>query len=172
MSYESKNQFYAEIARMSALLLSSILAMLVFMLIVGVQNPATNIKPLLSAALISLGASLIICVFGNIFAERTAANTISPKKSGVKDLKSRSDKMSKRLGIFRLFQQGVFIVSIVSTVLLALAVTQFLYKPVPSPSPSPPSGASSQQQAPGESAEDHAGEGSAPQQAQPASPTP
>lgn len=166
MRSESKNPFYIEIARISAILLASVLAMMVFMLIVGVQSPATNIKPLLFATLISLGATLVVCVVGNILEERMDSYPPGIKKANTKDLRTRSDKAAKRLVAYRLFQQAVFVISIISTVLLALAIIQFLYKPAPSPAASQqPSGSASGQQA--ESPEDHAKEGSASPQNQP-----
>lgn len=170
MPNESKNQFYIEIVRVSAILLSAILAMMTFMLIVGVQNPDKNIKTLMYGTFISLGVSLIVGVAGNVLSERAATHMVGPGRTKAKGLKSRSERMAKLLPVFRLLQQAVFVISIVFVVLLALAVVQFLYKPVPSPSSSQQPGASSQQPSAGESAEEHAQEGSA--QQQPASPAP
>ena len=155
----NKNDVYTELARMSAMLLAALFALMAFLLVVGVQNPKNNVETLLYVVTGSLGFNLVLFVAGNLLAERSQRLLELSREKGAKEtLKPQAGKFSNLLGKFRIFQQLAFVLSIVAVVWLAVALTQFFFKPAP-PAPQP-SGASSQQQAPGESAEEHAKEGS------------
>ena len=164
MASTNKTDIYTDLARMSAMLLAALFALMAFLLVVGVQNPKNSIETLLYVVMGSLGLNLVLFVAGNLLAERSQRLFELSREKGAKEtLKPKVSKFSNLFSKFRVVQQLVFVVSIVAVVWLAVALTHFLFKPAP-PAPQP-SGASSQQQAPAESAEDHAKE-SAPQPTQ------
>lgn len=157
-----QNAHSRDLARISSILLASLIALMTFLLIVGVQSRVEGFTTELYIAIVLLGLSLILFALGHIVA---GINAGTPHK------------------VIRGLQQLVFIGSIVSVVWFVISYAQLVVKP-PTAQPqgagteqsqpqSPPSaqqgGASGAgAPAPGESAEQHAKEAQQPGQAAPA----
>lgn len=137
MQNEPRTSFNLEIVRASATLLAALLALMAFMLVVGVQNPQNDIKNLLSASLVLLGFNLVLAVAVNLALERSmrsihaALQTAKPKKINT-ELQPSSQRGVNGL---RVFQQAMFAASIIAVVWLALGVVQFFYTPLPTAPP-------------------------------------
>jgi hypothetical protein len=108
--------YYANIARISALLLVALLAMTTFLLTAGLQHPKPFFTIFFYLALGSLGLNLILYAVGMLLAGDQPGNV--------------------KLAPLRYVQQGVFILSIVGLVGFAVATSMLFFGPISSGSSS------------------------------------
>jgi hypothetical protein len=117
--YVGGDHFYSEIARLVSTLFVGVLALMTFMLTVGVQRPKGLFAPALYAAIIFLPLNLLAFVFGQLFADMAKqAKFGSEKKLTV---------ARKRLRVMRFMQMLLFILAVLSAAFLAYAASQFFF---------------------------------------------
>lgn len=159
--------YYENQARITSTLLAALLALLTFLLVVGLQESIKDFSGPLYVAIVTLGASLVLYALGYIAREY---QFVTLKKAGNN---KASDKQKNRTVLayrlltgMRVLQQLVFIASIGAVVWFAISYAKLFLNPEPVQQQTAPT--SSQQQgaptsnasepAPGESPEEHAKE--------------
>lgn len=110
-----------EIARISSTLLVALIALVTFLLVVGVQNSIQGFTTELYTALILLGTGLVIYAVANVIREAAIMGGAIAFKG---------------LNILRSLQQLVFIGSILAVVWFVISYAQLFIKP-PTPPPAP-----------------------------------
>jgi hypothetical protein len=128
---------YSDMAKMSAGLLIGVLALMVFLLSVGLQHPKPLLRSFLYVALASLGLSLLfyqlgVLVEGSFLAKGHAAHkALDHKDSSEKVAKSR-----RTLGATRVVQQLIFAIAIIATVGFAIEASQLFFVTAAAPAQS------------------------------------
>lgn len=163
-------QYFDNLARITSTLLAAILALLTFLLVVGVQNSIKGFSVQMYAAIATLGAGLILYAVGYMIREFYYAMLARSSDQETAKQKKTKILVAKLLRGTRILQQLVFIASMGAVVWFAIIYAQLFLNPKPVAGPQP---TSSQQGAPspsgsgpaaGETAEQHAKES---QQTQP-----
>ena len=155
---EHGHAYYDNLARISAMLFAGLLALLTFLLVVGVQNQIKGFSGPLYATFGILGASLILYAISHMTKD---AHSYLSKKSGEKK-QALARILQKSTIAARALQQLVFIASIAVAVWFVVTYSQLILDPKPAQQPltsqqsAPPSGGSAP--AAGETAEQHAEE--------------
>lgn len=163
---ERSASYFRDLARISSTLLAALIALMTFLLIVGVQSRVTGFTTELYTAIILLGASLVLFAVANIV---KGIGAVVPLK------------------VIRGLQQLVFIAGVVATVWFVISYAQLVVNP-PTTQPGaqqegasqaqPEAGQPAAQQggaggpAPGETAEQHAAESAKQPPGQAAQPQP
>lgn len=111
---EQSVAYYRELARISSTLLAALIALMTFLLVVGVQNSIKGFTTELYTAIVLLGIVLVLYTVGNVVREAAA-------KGRVKALKS--------LSIVRGLQQLLFVGSIIAVVWFAISYGQLALNP-------------------------------------------
>lgn len=111
---ERSAAYSRELARISSTLLAALVALVTFLLVVGVQNSVRGYTTELYTAIILLGISLVIYAAVNIVRETAI-------KGGA--------KVTKFLIIMRGLQQLVFVGSIIAVVWFVVSYAQLVIKP-------------------------------------------
>ncbi|MBW4061148.1 hypothetical protein HJC99_01060 [Candidatus Saccharibacteria bacterium] len=109
---------YSDMAKISAGLFIGVLALMVFLLSVGLQHPKPLIRDFLYIALVALGLNLLFYQLGQIM----EAAAIAKSKTSADGAKARHT-----LGGVRIVQQLIFAVAIVATVGFAIAASQLFF---------------------------------------------
>ena len=158
--------YYENLARITATLLAAILALLTFLLVVGVQNSIKGFSGPLYTALIVLGASLVLYVVGYIVREFYYATRakFGDSEETTKQLRKKA-LAAKLLKGTHILQQLVFIASIGAVVWFAISYAELFLNPKPVQPPvssqqGAPAPSGTQGPGPGETPEDHAKESS------------
>lgn len=125
----------SDLARISATLLASLVALVTFLLVVGIQSRINGFTTELYTALILLGAGMILYVACNVLRELALRG---------------GDLASKLSSATRMLQQLVFAGSIVAVVWFVISYTQMIVKPPAPPEPQQSGQPSTQQQPSGE----------------------
>lgn len=155
--------YYDNLARITALLLAALIALLTFLLVVGAQNQVKGFSGLLYVTMSILGTSLVLYVVGYAVdgAHRTTLKRITGNKENSKARKMEH-LLAKSSMILSGLQQIVFVTSIAAVVWFAISYTQLILNPKPvqqSPtSQQSQPGSSSAAPPSGETAEQHAAE--------------
>ena len=119
---------YADMAKIAAGLLVGVLALMVFLLSVGLQHPKPLLRSFLYASLIALGLNLLFYQLGVMLEARHAA-----KAHAVKDAvdeaaaKTVAGSARRTLGAVRIVQQLLFALAIVATVGFAIEASQLFF---------------------------------------------
>ena len=113
------DHFYSEIARIVSTLFVGVLALMTFMLTVGVQRPKGLFAPSLYAAIVTLSLNLLAFVFGQLFVDMAKQAKYGPAKKLV--------AARKRLRMMRFLQMLLFILAVLSVAFLAYAASQFFF---------------------------------------------
>ena len=116
---------YGEMARIVTTLFVGVLALMTFLLTIGVQRPHGQFQMALYTSVVILPLNLLIYMFGHLFAMQV-------KEDG-------AESGRKRLRMVRYAQQLLFVLAILSVAWLAYAVAQFFFA-----LPANPMGAQSQ----------------------------
>lgn len=117
-----------ELARISSTLLAALIALLTFLLVIGVQNSIKGFTTELYTAIILLGIGLILYALCNVAREAAARGGTGAVKI---------------LSVTRGLQQLLFVGSIVAVVWFVVSYAQLVLKP-PTPQPQPESSQSQQ----------------------------
>jgi hypothetical protein len=126
------HNFYSELIRINSWLFVGLLALMTFLLSVGLQRPKVNFSSFLYAAIITLGLNFILYVLGQLAHERYASRSLlveDPKLKGddVKKANAKRDQAFMMLRVTRVVQQVVFVVGIVAIVGLAIVAAQLFF---------------------------------------------
>jgi len=130
---ERTSSLAGETARMATILLSSLVALITFLLVVGVQNTINGFKTELYAAVILLGLCLIIYAVGATVRETA--------------LRGRP-KAIYALKMLREMQQLVFVGSVIALIWFVLSYVQLVIPPPAAPQSSVESQPQTNQQSP------------------------
>lgn len=124
---------YADMAKISAGLLVGVLALMVFLLSVGLQHPKPMIRSFLYLSFAALGLNLIFYQIGCLVEAKAAAKQAAVKDAVDADAaKAEAAKSRRSLGAVRVIQQIIFTLAIVGTVGFALAASQLFFVSVQS----------------------------------------
>ena len=109
-----------ELARISATLLAALIALMTFLLIVGVQSRIQGFTIELYTALILLGIGMVLYAVG----------------SALRELALKGGKMAIKLfSAVRMLQQLVFVGSVVAVIWFVISYAQLIVKPLATPEP-------------------------------------
>lgn len=119
MLEHSAGHHYSDMAKMSAGLLVGVLALMTFLLSVGLQHPKPMIRSFLYASFIALGLTLLVYQLGCLLEARAAAKAHGAAAEVTSSRRS--------LAMVRVLQQFVFAVAIIATVGFAIAASQLFF---------------------------------------------
>lgn len=128
--------YYSELNRVIAILFAGILALMTFLLTVGVQRPHQGFSWALYSAIIVLSLNLIAFMAGHMFhGEYVAAAVAADGGAEVKDddedgkkaLDAKRVAALKRLKMVRLVQQALFIVGVACVAWFAISAAHFFF---------------------------------------------
>ena len=112
----SSSHHYTDMAKITAGLFVGVLALMVFLLSVGLQHPKPMIRGFLYTAFVSLGLSLLAYQIGVMVESRATA-------------KGADASGAKSLAAVRMIQQLIFAVAVISTVGFAIVASQLFFVP-------------------------------------------
>ena len=110
---------YADMAKITAGMLVGVLALMTFLLSVGLQHPKPLIRNFLYVSYATLGLSLLLYQVGVLFESRVS------KKHAATDGKVAESR--RQLGVVRVLQQLVFAAAVISTIGFAIAASQLFF---------------------------------------------
>jgi multisubunit Na+/H+ antiporter MnhC subunit len=110
----SPSHHYSDMAKITAGLLVGVLALMTFLLSVGLQHPKPMIRNFLYVSFVALGVSLIFYQIGTFFEARAMAKGSKPSTR-------------RQLGVVRVLQHVVFATAIVATIGFALSASQLFF---------------------------------------------
>ncbi len=124
-------RYYAQLAQITTWLLIGVLALMTFLLTVGLQHPQTNISVFLYASIISLALNLIIHVIAQAFEFQKLSLIRQLESNKDKEKTEQLTKSKKRAKAtakgFRIAQQVVFVISVIAVAGLAISAAQFFF---------------------------------------------
>ncbi|HEY6736995.1 MAG TPA: hypothetical protein VI322_04750 [Candidatus Saccharimonadia bacterium] len=110
---ESKLEYYTDLNRTTVFLFVSLIALMALLLTTGYQKPHNGQAAFMYGAIISLGTNIFVYPLSRYlqlqFSDRTGS-------------------VGRWINILRLAQLGLFAISIICLIGLALSVTQFFFK--------------------------------------------
>lgn len=104
---------YGEMARIVTALFVGVLALMTFMLTIGVQRPHGQFQMALYTTVVLLPLNLLVYVFGQLF-------DMQVKEAG-------SESAAKRLRLVRYAQQLLFVLALLAVAWLTFTVAQFFF---------------------------------------------
>lgn len=120
-----------ELARISATLLAALIALMTFLLIVGVQSRVQGFTTELYTSLVLLGIGIILYAVG----------------SALRELAMKGGKRAVKLfSAARMLQQLVFVGSVVAVIWFVISYAQLIVKPPAAPQPQPQTSQPAEQQ--------------------------
>src|SRR6185312_7881152 len=114
-----EGHYYNELIRIVTILFVGVLALMTFLLTVGLQRPHGMFKEALYTAVVILPLNLLAYVFGHLFAEQT--------KEAVAVSDAKATAARKRLRVMRFVQQLLFLLAVLAVAWLAFAAAQFFF---------------------------------------------
>jgi hypothetical protein len=138
-----KQHFYSEMIRIVTGLYVGVLALMTFLLTVGLQKPHNDFKWALYTAIVVLSLNLLAYLGGHMFfikateAQKNVAvsdNKEDKEKESDKSTKSTSaaESAHKQLKMMRMIQKILFVLAILAVAWLAIATAQFFFSINPS----------------------------------------
>lgn len=124
-----------ELARISSTLLAALIALMTFLLIVGVQSRIQGFTTELYAAVLLLATGLVLFPLGSLSREMALGG---------------GSRAAKAFRILRALQQLVFVGSVVAVAWFVISYAQLIIKPQPTPSLPQPQPTETQEQPPSE----------------------
>ena len=109
---------YTDLAKISAGLLIGVLALMVFLLSVGLQHPKPMIRSFLYISFVALGLNLLLYQLGTLIEGKLGAKGTGPEAAA---------SSRQTLGVVRVLQQLIFAVAIIGTVGFALSASQLFF---------------------------------------------
>lgn len=126
------HQFYAELIRINSWLFVGLLALMTFLLSVGLQRPKVNFSSFLYASIIASGLNFILYLVGQMALESyhtraLAAEAPSLKGDDVKAAVAKRDRAFMTLRVARVVQQVVFVAAVVAVAGLAIVAARLFF---------------------------------------------
>ena len=129
----TNHQYYTELNRVNSILFAGVLAVMTFLLTVGVQRPHATFAWALYSAIIVLALNLVAYVAGNLF-----QNEYLAKLGESDEAKAKLESARRRLHVIRIIQQALFIIGVGCVAWLAISAANFFFSIPATPSaPSP-----------------------------------
>jgi len=128
--------YYSELMRMVTMMFVGVLALMTFLLTVGVQRPHADFSYALYTAIIALSLNFVAYVAAHIFyldvvgqkqAEIASDEKGKKDKDDKKGEKTKLDKAKGRLRVMRVLQQVLFVAAVCAVAWLALATAHFFF---------------------------------------------
>ena len=123
-AWQSAQRYYYELARMTTGLFIGVMALMTFLLTVGLQHPQKPFEPVFYTTVSVLAASLIFFVIGNMAQQMLMKQKMSEAAEG----KIKQAKMM--LKTVRILQQLLFVASVVA-VLVFVMVSGHIFFAIP-----------------------------------------
>ena len=119
----------SELAKLTTALLIGLLALMSFLLSVGLQRPKPMINVFIYSSFVCLGLGLLAYELASILGARSRqlADQTAPKGDEAKTFKSRQAKVVKWARGMRVVQRVLFILSIIAVVGFGISATQLFY---------------------------------------------
>jgi len=140
----TEGQYYTELIRIITGLFVGLLALTTFLLTVGFPRPHAFFSWALYSSIVTLGLNLIAYVVANFFRSelhtKHAAVKVAQDEDETKELESlKANALTarKRLKMFRLVQQTLFVAAVVAMMCLAVATANFFFAIPPTGAPAP-----------------------------------
>jgi hypothetical protein len=124
------SRLYTELARFTTGLFVGVLALMTFLLSVGLQHPKMDIEVSIYAAIITVALSLLSYVIGAVYDARyvaRAAGLADLKKEDLAKATAETDKAHKALRMWRMVQLTLFILSVIAVAAFALTSVQLFF---------------------------------------------
>jgi hypothetical protein len=119
------NHYYTELNRTVSVLFAGVIALMTFLLTVGVQRPHAQFAWALYSTIIVLSLNLIVFVVGNIFHGEyvSKAAAIDTEAANAKGLATAR----RRLSIVRIIQQVLFVIAVGCVAWFAMSAANFFF---------------------------------------------
>jgi uncharacterized membrane protein len=122
-------QYYTELNRIISMLFVGVLALMTFLLTVGVQRPHASFKWALYSTIVVLSLNLLAYVAGHI-----SHTELLAKAEADKGLEAAR----RRLKVVRMVQQALFILAVISIAWFAMSAANFFFSIPAQPAGAPP----------------------------------
>lgn len=125
-----KARIYSELARITTGLLVGVLALMTFLLSVGLQHPKTTIEVSVYASFVTLGLGLLAYVWVALAESRhlsKSAVLVDLKKEELDKAHAEADKALKNLQLARQVQVVLFVLSVIAIVAFAIFSIQLFF---------------------------------------------
>src|SRR5579872_3559408 len=120
--------YYSELTRISAWLFIGVLALMTFLLSVGLQHPKVDLTVSLYSSIIVLALSLIMSVVSHgchgLLIGAKIKLDVATDKDAQKRLQAKVTRASRALRISQLSQQVLFVLSVIAVASLAVTAVQ------------------------------------------------
>ena len=124
-------QYYSELARTSSFLLVGTIALMTFLLSVGLQHPKVDLSIFLYSTLVILGLNLVAYVLGHLMHERVMMKAMAIEstkdKNELEVLTTAKKQAHKQLKVMRVVQQVLFILGVIAVVGFAIIASQLFF---------------------------------------------
>lgn len=114
--------YYNELNRVISVLFVGVLALMTFLLTVGLQRPHGMFKNALYTAVVLLPLNLLAYVFGHLFAAQAEEAKFAADGDAAKVVSAR-----KRLRVIRFIQQVLFMLAVLAVAWVAFSAAQFFF---------------------------------------------
>ena len=120
---KSKHKYYSELARITTGLFVGILALMAFLLTVGLSHPDTTFEFFVYASVVLLPLSLLMYVISQSMFQMALAKKFDTPNKKSEDLSGKF----KAVKLFHVLQQLLFVLGLVAVTGLAMATAHFFF---------------------------------------------
>lgn len=128
----------SELAKLTTGMLVGILALMTFLLSVGLTHPKVLMEVFIYASFICIGLSLIVYEIGSLLGAKVmqlAAETAPKEAEAAKRLKAKQDQTTKSLKTVHLIQRLLFILTVIAVVGFGISAIALFFPAAQASSP-------------------------------------